>query len=340
MTAAADMAGAKGFADQVATSLYHSRTLRVIARRLLLAVPLLFVVSMLTFVLIASIPGNAADVLIGPNAIDPEAVKQAAHQLGLDQPLYLRYWHWLGHTVHGDLGLSLVNQQAVSTAMTNTRMGVTISLIVLALIVTTIIGVCLGMLSAIRGGAVGRGVDTMSLFGYATPSFWLGAVLISIFAVRLRWLPAVGYESLSGNPTGYIRSLLMPVLALSVVSAAIVARYTREAMLESLASEYVRNAWANGVSPTSIYFRHALKNAGPRVITTMGVITVGLLTGTVLVETVFALPGLGSLAVQATNQRDLPMIQGIVLFFTVIVIMVNLVVDLAYAWLNPRAVST
>jgi peptide/nickel transport system permease protein len=337
---ASTTSAAKSFGNQVVTGIYHSRTVRVITRRLLLAIPLLFVVSMLTFVLIASIPGNAADVLLGSQVFDPAALKEAEHQLGLDAPLYLRYWHWLGHAVHGDLGSSLVNQQAVSTAITNTRLGVTLSLIFFALLITTIIGVGLGMLSAIRGGAVGRGIDTVSLFGYATPSFWLGAVLITIFAVRLQWLPAVGYQSLSSNPTGYIRSLTMPVLALSVVSAAIVARYTREAMLEALASEHVRNSWANGVSPTSIYFRHALKNAGPRVITTMGVITVGLLTGTVLVETVFALPGLGSLAVSATNTRDLPMIQGIVLLFTCIVIVVNLLVDLAYAWLNPRALSS
>ena len=324
----------------MATGLYHSRTLRVIARRLLLAVPLIFIVSMLTFLLIASIPGNAATVLLGSQVFDPTALKNAEHQLGLDQPLYERYWHWLDHALHGDLGLSLVNQQAVSTAITNVRLGVTLSLISFALLITTIVGVGLGMLSAIRGGKVGRGVDGLSLFGYATPSFWLGAVLISIFAVKLRWLPAVGYVGLGASPTGYIRSLVMPVAALSVVSAAIVARYTREAMLEALASEHVRISWANGVSPRSIYFRHALKNAAPRVITAMGVITIGLLTGTILVETVFALPGLGSLAVLATTQRDLPTIQGVILLFTVIVIVVNLVVDLAYAWLNPRAFTS
>jgi peptide/nickel transport system permease protein len=320
-------------------AVWRSRTLRIIARRLLLAVPLLFVVSALSFVLVSLTPGNAAATLLG-NSASPQAIIEVRQQLGLNLPLYEQYWRWLEQAVQGNLGLSLISKQSVAASITGTRMVVTMSLIGGALVVTAVLGIGLGMLSAIRGGAVGRVLDAFSLAGYALPAFWAGAVLIAIFAVKLRWFPAVGYVAFSQSPGAWLRSLVLPVTALALGSVAAVARYTREAMLEALASEHVRISWANGISARSIYFRHALKNAGARIVTVLGIIVVGLLTGTVLVENVFALPGLGGLAVLATDQHDLPTIQGVVVLFTIVVIVVNLAVDLAYSWLNPRVVSS
>lgn len=320
-------------------ALWRSRIVRVIVRRLLLAVPLFFVVSALSFVLVSLTPGNAAEVLLG-NSATPQAIVQVQHQLGLNLPLYEQYWHWLSGAVQGNLGASLVSKQSVAASITGTRLWVTLSLIGGALLVTAVVGVGLGMISAIRGGVLGRVLDAFSLVGYALPSFWVGAVLIALFAVKLRWFPAVGYVAFSQSPGQWLRSIILPVLALSLGSVALVAKYTREAMLDVLASEYVRMLWANGIPARSIYFRHALKNAAARIITVLGIIVVGLLTGTVLVESVFALPGLGGLAVLATNQHDLPTIQGVVVLFTIVVIIVNLAVDLAYSWLNPRVMSS
>jgi peptide/nickel transport system permease protein len=322
-----------------AAGLWRSPMLRVVVRRLLLAIPLLFVVSALSFILISLTPGNAAQVLLG-NGETPEAIRQVSHQLGLDQPLYEQYWHWLVHAIHGNLGISLLSKESIGTVITGTRAIVTLTLLVGALIVTTIVGVGLGTTSAIRGGALGRAVDVLSVIGYAVPSFWMGAVLITIFAVKLHVLPATGYVPLSQNASDWFRSLVMPVVALSLGPIAAVARYTREAMLDVLASEHTRMSWANGIAPRSIYLRHGLKNSAPRIITVLGLMVVGLLTGTVLVETVFALPGLGQLAVTSTTSHDVPMIQGIVVLFTLVVIVVNLVVDLTYTWLNPRVTTS
>jgi len=308
--------------------------LHVVVRRLLLAVPLLFVVSALSFVLVSLTPGDAAHEILGANA-PPSAYDNLRHELGLDLPLYEQYSRWIRHAVSGDLGASLFTGEKVTHAI-DARLPVTLSLIGLSLAIVFVVGVGLGVLSAVRGGAVGRFVDALSLIGFALPTFWLGLILIVVFAVNLRWFPAVGYVPLAESPSKWIRSLFLPVLALGIHSLAGIAKQTREAMLDALASEYVRMARANGVSARSILFRHALKNAAIRVVTVLGVLTVSLLGGTVIVETVFALPGLGGLAVSNKIQHDLPMVQGIAVYFSVIVVVVNLVVDVAYTWLDPR----
>jgi peptide/nickel transport system permease protein len=303
-------------------------------RRLLMAVPLLFVVSALSFVLVSLTPGDAARQILGINA-SPEEYAKVRHQLRLDQPLYDQYWHWLSHAVRGDLGASFISGESV-TQIIKSGLPVTISLILLAVIVVSVIGVALGVLSAVRGGATGRSVDAFSMFGFSLPTFWLGLILIVLFAVKLQWFPAIGYVPFTQSPGEWLHSLTLPVLALAIGGIAGVARQTREAMLDALGSEYIRMARANGVPARSLYFRHALKNASIPVVTQLGLLTVGLLGGTVLVENVFAMQGLGRLVVGATSQHDLPVVQGIAIAFTLIVVVVNLVVDLAYAWLNPR----
>jgi peptide/nickel transport system permease protein len=308
--------------------------LRAVVHRLLLAIPLLLLVSALTFVLVSLTPGDAARQILGVNTT-PESYRALQHALGLDLPLHQQYWNWMRSALSGDLGVSVFSHEDVGHAL-QTRLPVTLSLMLCSLGVSVICGLALGMLSAIRGGVVGRAADVFALLGFALPSFWLGAVLISLFAVRLGWLPASGYVDLSDSFEGWLRSIALPVVALSVGGTAAIAKQTREAMLDVLGSEYVRMARACGLPRRTIYLRHALKNAAVRVVTILGLLAVGLLGGTVMVESIFALPGLGSLAVNATLQHDLPVIQGIVVVFTLVVVLCNLAIDLAYTWLDPR----
>ena len=192
------------------------------------------------------------------------------------------------------------------------------------------------MFSAWRGGAAGRGADALAMLGFSLPAFWVGAELIVIFAVWLSWFPATGYVPVGQSPAGWLHALVLPVAALSLYGIAALAKQTREGMLDVLASEHVRMARANGISPRAIMFRHGLRNASMRVVTMLGLQAVGLLGGTVLIENVFALPGLGSLMVTAATEHDLPVVAGMVVYFTLIVVAINLAVDLAYLWLNPR----
>jgi peptide/nickel transport system permease protein len=308
--------------------------LRVVARRCAIAVPLLLVVSALTFILVSLTPGNAAEEILGTSATPAEyaALERA---LGLNLPIYEQYWNWLEHALTGNLGQSIFTSQPVTQEI-GQRLPVTLSLLVGALVVSAVAGVGLGVFSALRGGAVGRAADALALIGFSLPSFWVGAELIVIFAVWRNWFPATGYVSISASPAGWLHSLVLPVFTLSLYGIASLAKQTREAMLDALASEHIRMALANGIPRRSIVFRHALRNASMRVVTVFGLLAVGLLGGTVLVENVFALPGLGSLMVNAATEHDIPVVAGIAVCFTLMVVAINLAVDLAYVWLNPR----
>jgi peptide/nickel transport system permease protein len=308
--------------------------LRVVLRRCVMTVPLLFVVSALTFVLVSLTPGNAAQQILGTQAT-PAEYAAFDRALGLNLPLYEQYWNWLRHALTGNLGHSIFTSQPVAQAI-GQRLPVTLSLLVGALLVAVVVGIGLGVFSALRGGVVGRAIDVLSLVGFSLPDFWVGAELIVIFAVWRSWFPATGYVSLSASPAGWLHSLVLPVAALSLYGIAATAKQTREAMLDVLGSEYIRMERANGISPVVIILRHALRNASMRVVTVLGLQAVGLLGGTVLVENVFALPGLGSLMVSAATQHDLPVVAGIVVTFTLMVVAFNLLVDVAYVWLNPR----
>lgn len=194
----------------------------------------------------------------------------------------------------------------------------------------------MGVFTSLGRGASGKIVDWIALIGYALPGFWLASGLVAIFAVKLGWFPAVGYTSLASSPAGWFRSLILPVAALSLAGVALVARQTREAMTGVMSSEYVRMARAHGVSSTSLILRYGLRNAAIPVVTIIGVQFIGLLAGTVFIEQVFALPGLGSLLTQSAIAHDLPVLQGITVVFTAMVILVNLIIDVLYAWLNPK----
>jgi peptide/nickel transport system permease protein len=327
-------AGASIARASAALATLRGSLLGIVLRRLLLALPLLFVVSALSFVLTSLAPGDPAHEILGVNAT-PEEYDNLRQTLGLNQPIYERYWHWLQQALHGNLGASVFSGESVTHAISG-RLTTTLSLMFGALLVELLLGVTIGLISAIRGGIAGRLVDAFALAGLAVPSFWLGAILISLFAVKLRWFPATGYVPFAQSPTGWLQALTLPVIALALNGLAAIAKQTREAILDALNSEYIRMARANGISELSIIFRYALKHAGIRVVTILGLLAVGLLSGTVLVESVFALPGVGGLLVDASIKHDLPVVQGIVVYFTVIVVLINLLIDLSYGWLDPR----
>ncbi|QNA78405.1 ABC transporter permease [Streptomyces sp. So13.3] len=307
---------------------------RLVIRRLLSSTPLLFMVSALTFVLVSLVPGDPARTIVGQHATE-EQYRTVRGQLGLDEPLPVQYWHWLVRVFHGDLASSLFSGEPV-TSVLNNRLPVSISLIVAGTVVSGILGVALGLLSARRGGFLVRIVDGLSLIGLAVPAFWLALVLIAVLAVQLRWFPVTGYVPFADDPAQWARSLVLPVMSLSVGAVAIIAKQTRDSVLDTSTRDFIRVMQANGFSPRSILYRHVLRNAALPVVTVLGVVLVSLLSAAVFVETVFAMPGLGSLTQQATIQHDIPLIQGAVLYITVLVVLVNLLVDLAYGRLDPR----
>jgi peptide/nickel transport system permease protein len=307
---------------------------RLVVRRLVLAVPLLFAVSVLTFVLTALAPGDPAATILGASA-SPEKIAELRRQLGLDEPLWTQYWHWLSNAVHGNLGESLITSQSVTSALA-TRLPVTLSLVTCAALLASVLGVALGMFSALRGGFLGRATDVLAMFGFAIPNFWLGLVLVDLFAVQHRLLPATGYVSISDSLWGWLRGLVLPVITLAVVGITGITKQTRDAIRDVMNQDYIAALRADGVPESSIIFRHALRNAAIPIVTLIGVFFIGMLGGTVLVESVFVMPGLGSLAVSSAQTGDLPMLQGIVVVFCVIVIVANLLVDVIYGLLNPR----
>lgn len=309
-------------------------TFRLVVRRLLSSTPLLFLVSALTFVLVSLVPGDPARTIVGQHAT-VEQYEAVRGQLGLDEPLPVQYWHWLVRVFHGDLGTSLFSGEPV-TSVLNNRLPVSLSLIIAGTVVSGTLGVLLGLLSARRGGLLVKAVDGLALVGLAVPAFWFALVLIAIGSVRLRWFPVTGYVPFADDPVEWARSLVLPVLSLSLSAVAIIAKQTRDSVLDTFGRDFIRVMRANGFSQRSILYRHVLRNAALPLVTVLGVVLVSLLAAAVFVETVFAMPGLGSLTQQATVQHDIPVIQGAVLYITVLVVLVNLLVDLAYSRLDPR----
>lgn len=308
--------------------------IRLVASRLAMSVVLLWVVSTITFFLQALIPGNAAVAILGGQAT-PSALHALEVQLKLNQPIYEQYWRWLTHAVRGDFGTSLISGGSV-TQQLNSALPITLSVVIGATIVAVVVGMSLGVLSATRGRRVAKAVDVLSIFGLAVPNFFLALVLVALFSVTLSIFPATGYVTFFSSPAGWARALVLPVIALGVGGATLIAKQTRDQMMEVMARGFITNLRANGVSSRSILFRHAGRNAAIPVVTVVGLTFVGALGGTVFVEKLFVLPGLGAALVNATDLHDLPMVQGISVYFTLIVIVVNLLIDLCYGWLNPK----
>lgn len=294
-----------------------------LAWRLLGSLALLLVVPTVTFFLQGIAPVNIGRAVLGVSAT-PERVAEFNTRLGLDQPLVVRYWNWLTGAVQGDLGVSYANLQPVQQII-GPRLPVSLSLIIGALLVFTIVGLVLGILSATGGRVVGTVVDAVSTIGLAVPNFVLAVLLVAIFAIQIPLFPATGQSS-----------LVLPVLALAFAGITAVAKQTRDQMLLAIASPYARTLRANGASEFSLVYKHALRNAAAPVVTVAGILFVGALSGTVVVENIFVLPGLGGQALQSALQHDLPVIQGIAVYFTIIVVVVNVLIDITTTILNPK----
>lgn len=310
---------------------------RTSAMRIVQAVPLLFIVSALTFFLQLFIPGDAARAIGGLQA-SPQAIAALRQRLHLNAPVWVRYWDWLKGAVHGNLGQSIINNQSV-TGELNQRLGVTLSVVIAATLLSMIIGVLLGMASA-RGGRATRGVaETASIAGMTIPAFWIGLFGIWAFSTQLGWLPANGYVFFGTSAGGWLRSLVLPVAALTFAGITVIAKQTREQLDDVMSRDFVRNLRANGVSERSILLKHALRHVSITVLTVASNNLIGLLGSAVIIEQLFGLPGLGSAAVSAASSGDIPVILGVAMYFTLIVIALNLLLDLAIGWLNPQAVS-
>ena len=310
---------------------------RFLVRRLLLLAPVLMGVSVIVFLVLHLAPGDPAEIMLGSQATQEDRLRLRA-DLGLDDPLHVQYGRWLGHVVRGDLGRSLWMRRPVLGEVL-VRLKATLILTSTALVLSSIGGVALGILSATRPNSwLDRTSAVASLFGASMPVFWLGIVLMVVFSLTLGWLPASGMYAPygGGDVEDLLRHLVLPALTLAAASVTIVARLTRSAMLEVLGQDYIRTARAKGLVERRIVVRHALKNALVPIVTVIGVQAGYLLGGAVLTETVFAWPGVGTLMVQGILARDIPLVQGCVLVVALTFVLVNLFVDLLYAWLDPR----
>jgi peptide/nickel transport system permease protein len=304
-------------------------------KRLITLVATLVGASIVIFLVLEILPGNAAQILMGPDA-SPEAVQALATRLGLDQPATGRYLHWLAGLFTGDLGTSYAYSSPVSELIAE-RLTLTIPLAVLAMALTTVIALAAGLYAASRHSKAGDlGVMALSQAGIAIPNFWFAILLILVFSVHLRWFSAVGFAGWDDGVWPALQSLLLPAVSLAVVQSAILARITRSAVLDVLREDFVRTARAKGLSRRATLWGHVLRNAMIPVITVMGLQFAELLAGTIVVETVFNLPGLGRLIFQSIANRDLIVVRNCVMLLAAMVVMVNFVVDLLYAAIDPR----
>lgn len=307
-------------------------------RRLLGAVPLLFVVPLLIFLLMELAPGDQAVILAGDEPT-PERIEAIREQLGLNQSVIERYASWVGHVLQGDLGTSLTSAQEVSSLLVR-RMGTTMSLVLVAMVVAVVLGATLAIVAALRpGGIFDRFVNWLASVAIAVPPFWFGLVLVSLFAVTYRIFPAYGYEPLSEGIGTWLSFLILPGLALGLLPAAEVTLQLRSALGQVMKSDYILNARAKGLSRSTVVLKHGLKNAAIPVITVLGFRVSEVLAGTVTIEVVYNMPGLGQMALAAVQSRDIPVLLGFILFSTSVVVLVNLIVDVSYGYFNPKVRS-
>lgn len=311
--------------------------LAVITRRLLLAVPLMLCISLVVFVLGSLAPGTIAGAILGPQAT-PDQIAELNAELGVDRPVLAQYWMWLQNALSGDLGESLVSGRSV-TEILGLRLPVTLSLTFGALLLVVVLGTSVGAIAAVRGGFIGRIAEVLAVLARGLPSFWLALIAALVFGVNLAWLPVSGYVPFGDSPSEWARSLVLPVAVLGLAEAALVAIVTRAEMLAAMRSDYVRSLRANGYPWKRIVFKHIAKNAAGPVLTMVSLVFVGLLGGTILMEQIFAMPGLGAQMVSSTGSHDLPVIQGLTVFYTAMVVIVFLLADIAQALLNPKVRS-
>ena len=308
---------------------------RYILRRTLSAIPVLFLVTLIAFFLMKLVPGDPATVIAGMDAT-AEELAAIRSQLGLDRPLLVQLGNWYLALAQGDLGDSYLLGRSVTAAIIE-RLPVTLSIAILALLLTVVIAIISGVVAALRQNTwVDQALMSFALLGVSIPNFWLGLLLIILFAVQLGLLPSGGYVPLSENPWGWIKSMLLPSLSLALAQMGLLARMTRSTMLEVLRQDYIRTAQAKGLTRFQVIAKHALKNVMIPVVTVVGIIFSLLLGGSIVIETIYSVPGVGRLIGSAIMRRDYPVIQGGLLFIAGMLVVVNLIVDVLYAYFDPR----
>src|SRR5918911_3432671 len=309
--------------------------LAYVARRLVSTVVVMTIVGVFVFMLLHLSPGDPAAIIAGDNAT-PEQIAGIRRRLGLEDPLPVQFLRWSAAVLSGDLGISIFSNEPV-LKLIGQRIEPTLSLALTTIVVAVTLAVTFGVLEAWRAGSlVDRALMVVSVAGFSVPVFVVGYLLIYVFAIWLRWLPVQGYAPLAEGIGPWLERLLLPSIALGLAYVALIARITRTAMLDVLAEDYIRTAKAKGVATRPMLLKHALKNAGVPIVTVIGIGVALLIGGVVITETVFNIPGVGRLVVDAISKRDYPIIQGVILLFSGVYVLVNLAVDLAYTVLDPR----
>ena len=306
-----------------------------IIKRVLAVIPILIFVGVLTFSLVHLAPGDAANIMAGDYA-GPDDVKLIRAELGLDKPVSTQFVEWAGRTLRGDLGRSIYSGKSVME-LVRTRLGPTVSLTIAGGLLAVAIGIPLGVFAAWKAGSRwDRGIQIFAALGISIPGFWLGFIMILAFAVYLRWFPVIGYVPPTESFTGWLRSITLPVILLAINGSSIIVRMTRASILEVLREDYIRTARAKGLANKAVLFRHALRAGAIPIITVVGALAAGLLTGVVVTETVFTIPGLGRLIAETVQTRDFPVVQSMLMLLASLYVFINLCVDLAYVFFDPR----
>lgn len=309
--------------------------LAYVARRLLATLPVMGTVAIIVFAILRLTPGDPAAIIAGDSATSEQLAQIRAH-MGLDKPIVAQFFLWIAQLLRGDLGVSLIFGVPVS-AMIADRVGPTLALATSIIVFSVIVAVPLGVIAAWRHGTLlDRSVTAFSVFGFSVPVFVNGYILILLFSIWLGWLPVQGYKSLAGGFWPFFERLVLPTLALSTAYIALIARITRTSILDVMGEDYIRTAHAKGLKESAVLIRHALRNAAVPIVTIVGVGIATLISGVVVTESVFNLPGLGRLVVEAVLARDYPVIQGLILLFSFTYILINLAVDLLYTVFDPR----
>jgi peptide/nickel transport system permease protein len=304
-------------------------------RRVLAAIPVMGVVALIVFLLLRLTPGDPAAILAGDNAT-PAQLERIRTSLGLNEPLYVQFFTWINKLLHGDLGVSLISNVPV-LKMISQRVEPSISIALSTIILAVVVAVPLGVLAAWKQGTwIDRFVMGLSVLGFSVPVFVIGYVLIQVFALDLRWVPVQGFKSITSGFGPFLERIILPTLTLSFIYIALIARMTRASMLDVLGEDYVRTARAKGIGEVAVLFRHALRNAAVPVITVIGTGFALLISGVVVTESVFNIPGIGRLTVDAVLARDYPVIQAMILLTSLLYVSVNLLIDVAYTVLDPR----
>ncbi len=306
-----------------------------ILRRLLATIPVMAVVAIVVFLLLHLTPGDPAAIIAGDYA-RPEDIARIRANLGLDQPLHIQFFSWVGNVLRGDLGTSIFSNLPV-TKLIGQRLEPTVALSISTIIFAIIVAVPIGVIAAWRAGSwLDRSVMGFAVLGFSVPVFVVGYVLMYIFSLKLGWFPVQGYKPISEGFLPFLRSIALPTLALGIVYIALIARITRASVLEVLTEDYIRTAKAKGLGNTGLLLQHALRNAAVPIVTIIGIGIALLIGGVVVTESVFNIPGLGRLTIDAVLRRDYPIIQGVILVFSGVYVFVNLVIDILYTLLDPR----